>query len=275
DHVLAREGISADRLLHIGDNLAADVYSARSSGIRSLHYRSGGGGGRLSDDPRFRLGFESLGPVFAAFCHLLLLEVKRAGVTRLAFVARDGEFLRAATARLISAAPFLPQPKLDYVYLSRRTTALPGRPRLDRTALEEVRLVRAHGQLIDLFFEYFGLDRKRFAAAAASDVPSILELLEDPGFRDYVKDERHRQASLVAGYLHQEKLFGTEDAAFVDVGWRGSSQRDLCEAFAAEPDFIAPRFYYLALWSESGDPAPGGPSVGILADKRRRASIQE
>src|SRR5262249_40911261 len=28
-------------------------------------------------------------------------------------------------------------------------------------------------------------------------------------------------------------------------------------------------------WSESGDPAPGGPSVGILADKRRRASIQE
>src|SRR5262249_2081336 len=183
DHVLAREGISADRLLHIGDNLAADVYSARSSGIRSLHYRSGGGGGRLSDDPRFRLGFESLGPVFAAFCHLLLLEVKRAGVTRLAFVARDGEFLRAATARLISAAPFLPQPKLDCVYLSRRTTALPGRPRLDRTALEEVRLVRAHGQLIDLFFEYFGLDRKRFAAAAASDVPSILELLEDPGFR--------------------------------------------------------------------------------------------
>jgi hypothetical protein len=129
---------------------------------------------------------------------------------------------------------------------------------------------------MDLFFEYFGLDRAAFPPVSGADADSIAGLLEDPEFQEFVKHQREQQSTLLADYLRDECLFNARDAAFVDVGWRGSTQRDLNEAFAGDSDFVPPRFYYLALWSEFGPvPDPGGPAVGLLADQRRSGLIQE
>ena len=129
---------------------------------------------------------------------------------------------------------------------------------------------------MDLFFEYFGLDRAAFPPTIGTDAGAIARLLDDPKFQEFVKIQREQQSTLLAEYLRGEDLFSGRDAAFVDVGWRGSTQRDLNEAFAGDLDFVLPRFYYLALWSEFGPlPDPGGPAVGILADQRRSGLIQE
>ena len=39
DHVLSCELVNPEDVLHVGDNLCADVLSARERGIRSIHYR--------------------------------------------------------------------------------------------------------------------------------------------------------------------------------------------------------------------------------------------
>ena len=274
DEVRAREGVASERMVHIGDNALADVYSPRSRGIRGVR--------RPASTPEsrpvgFRLGFETIGPVFAAFSHLLLLEAERERISRLAFVARDGEFLRQCAERLSAAAPFLTRPRLDYVYLSRRATALSARERLDASALEDVRGIRAEGMLLQLFFEYFDLDPQAAATGAeGTDAVSLRSLIATAEFQAFVEEQKARQKTLLAEYLDREGLFRGGAVAFVDVGWRASTQRAIHAAFAGTPGFVPPRFYYFGLWSEFGRrTSPGGPAVGILADQRRRATVRE
>ncbi len=273
DAVREREGVEPERMIHIGDNRLADVYSARSRGIRGVRRPDPTPPARSA---RFRLGFETLGPPFAAFSHLLLLEAERAGISRLAFVARDGEFLRDCTGRLIAAAPFLPRPALEYVYLSRRATALPARDRLDESALNEVTGIRAEGTPLNLFLESYDLDPQRAPGTEGTDPGSIRRLLAKPEFQSFVREQRARQRTLLAEYLRGAALVRGEGVALVDVGWRASTQRAIGAAFADDPDFVPPVFYYIGLWSESGTlVSPGGPAVGMLADQRRSSGIRE
>jgi HAD superfamily hydrolase (TIGR01549 family) len=272
EQVIAAERLPADRILHVGDNLLSDVWSARTAGVQALHFRARR---PETNSPEYRLGLETLGPVFAAFAHLLLLQSRRAQITRLAFVARDGDFLKTVTERLMAAAPVLPSPTLQYLSLSRRATALIGFSRLDDSAIDEVKGIRADGSFEDRFFEYFDLNAPRLSPPDDNNLHSLRAMLADGEFQRHVARRRDEKKALLADYLRSEGVYSAKDAAFVDIGWKGSTQSFLGRAFSDDPQFANPPFFYLALSSELGPIVPGGPAVGILADQRGSRCIWE
>lgn len=284
-HVLRREGIAPRRLLHIGDNRLADIWSARVLGIRALHYfldfaRNAPTRQQLSD-PVFRVGYQSLGPIFAAFSHLLLTESRNRGIGRFAYVARDGDLLREASARLAASARCLGVPAMEYVYFSRRSVALPHLRKLDAEALRQVRAIRSGGPLLVRLLAYLGIDLdvlpNDLARKAHDDPPDVVAFLADPRLSLIVDERRVIHKSLLEGYLRQEGLWGEEEAtALVDVGWRGTIQTALNETFANHPGFTPIPGFYVGLWSESGPlPSSGTPAWGLLGDLRRGRGLLE
>jgi FMN phosphatase YigB (HAD superfamily) len=283
-HVLAEEGVKPSRLLHFGDNRLADSWSARQLGIRALHYRRRPGAVeplcRQLADPALRLGFESLGPIFAAFCHLLLVTSRQHGFERLAFIARDGDLLRRATSRLALSAHCIDVFRFDYVFFSRRSTALPYLRKLDAETLRQILEIRADGPCFERLAAYLCLDIN----AVPDDISgrhyherSDLEaVLGDPRLHEAVAAARDRQESVLKTYLQQEDLFRSENTALVDVGWRATIQTALNQTFAKYPDFLPLPGIYAGLWSESRPlPDPAASAWGLLGDARRDRSVLE
>lgn len=287
DHVLKMEGVRPDEIVHIGDNRWSDIYSARQKGIRSLYFRpvkfrdvrharqSGKG-------KEYCLGYRTLGPVIASFAHLLLLKSDRMGIKHLAFVARDGDLLKQAVACLASHAAFLPQPSLHYLYLSRRSTALPSVSRLDKSELANVAYIRSGGSLLRQLIDYFGLSADSLSSCLSrhglnlSDDPikqeAIWPLLDDPYFQRHVDVERTRQHNLLHAYLKQQMDFADKVVALVDIGWRGSIQNSLNQAF----DDFSLKGLYFGYWSESEVVNPArGDSQGIITDIQRGRRLFE
>lgn len=285
-HMLAQEGIAPRRLLHIGDNRLADVWSARAFGIRSLHYRPGTSRSAPSRqqlaDPEFRVGYQSLGPIFAVFSQLLLIESRDRRISRLACVARDGDLLREATTRLAASARCLDAPRLDYVYFSRRSVALPHLRKLDAEALRQVRSIRADGPLLEGLLAYLCIDLDALpddlARKVHDDPPDVDAFLADSRLSGIVEEKWRHHESVLGAYLRQEGLWGaTEAAALVDVGWRATIQTALNETFVDRPGFTPMAGFYIGLWSESVPlPSPGdAPAWGLLGDLRRGRGLLE
>lgn len=284
-HVLVQESIASRRLLHIGDSRIADIWSPRVFGIRTLHYRPRPFPKLLVlqrlADPGFHLGYQSLGPIFAAFSHLLLAEARHRGFSRLAFIARDGEFLREATSRLAARARCLDVPNLEYVYFSRRSTALPYLRKLDAKALRQVRSIRADGPLLERLLAYFCLHvdmlPEELSRKVHEDSHDVDAFLADARLNRIVDTDRVFQESMLEAYLRQENLFNTgETTALVDVGWRATIQTALNHTFDGHPGFKPIPGFYIGLWSESESlPSSVAPVWGLLGDIRRGQNLLE
>lgn len=218
---------------------------------------------------RYALGHDVLGPVFAAFARLLLEQAKRDGVTRLAFIARDGHLLREVTAAL----DVPDTPALDYVHFSRISTSLAG----DMLSIEEVASIRAGALTITDLLAYYALDAASFDLAKhgshrGSSIDECRLFLNDPSFLQQVRDARESQRRLLGDYLQQQRLDDPR-TALVDLGWRGSIQHALHQAF---PETAALHCYNLAYWHDLGcRPFPEGVMTGILSDCRRARTVVE
>ena len=218
---------------------------------------------------RHRLGYDVLGPVFAAFARLLLDQAKRDGITRLAFIARDGDLLREVTEALRSADT----PALDYVHFSRISTSLAA----DTISIGEVTAIRAGTLTIADLLAYYALDAASFDLAKhglqrSSPIDECRVFLSDPAFLQQVREARESQRRLLSDYLQQQRLDDPR-TALVDLGWRGSIQHALHQAF---PETRAMRCYNLAYWHELGcRPFPEGVRTGILSDCRRARTVFE
>ena len=213
---------------------------------------------------RYRLGYDVLGPVFAAFARLLLDHAKRDGITRLAFIARDGHLLREVTAAIPET------PHLDYVYFSRISTSLAKQT----ASIEEVTSIRAGTLTVADLLSYYALDASDFDFAKYgltrnSPIADGSVLLNDPSFLT----ARESQRQLLLDYLRQHQLIDDPRTAFADLGWRGSIPHALGQAF---PDMRPLRCYNLAYWHELGcHPFPDGVMTGILSDCRKARTVIE
>jgi hypothetical protein len=219
---------------------------------------------------RYRLGYDVLGPVLAAFARLLLDQAKRDGVTRLAFIARDGHLLRDVTEALR-----LPEtPALDFVHFSRISTSLAGQT----FAVEEVASIRTGTLTVADLLTYYALgaddfDLAKHGLTRNSSIADCDGFLSDPSFVQQMRAARESQRQLLADYLRQHRLIDDPHTAFVDLGWRGSIPHALAQAF---PDVRPMRCYNLAYWHELGcHPFPDGVMTGILSDCRNARTVTE
>ena len=235
-----------------------------------------------TDNGRYRTGYDVLGPVFAAFAQRLLLRARSDGVRRLAFVARDGEFLKTVVVTLIERLQLREPPILDYVYLSRVSTSLPQYTRLDDAALHEVLLIRTGSQDVATILRFFGLDAGDFrdellrhglhAGARIANAAAFRSFASDASVMQKIEAESRRQKGLLGDYLRQHELL-SPGSALVDVGWRGSIPAALDRAFAPSPPL---RCYYLGYWHELGCRPDADHLVeGLLADFRKGRGIIE
>jgi len=163
-HVLAREGVAAGALCHVGDNPVSDVRVPRRLGIRarlSTASRLAPREARLArplpgfdpaasllagaartvrcatgpqPDALCDLAADVAAPVFLAFTAWVLTEAARAGIERLHFVSRDGQILYRLARTLRRVWPELPEP--HYIHGSRQAWFLPAVGRCTREALD-------------------------------------------------------------------------------------------------------------------------------------------
>ncbi|MGZ5444098.1 MAG: hypothetical protein ACXW5U_07610 [Thermoanaerobaculia bacterium] len=235
-----------------------------------------------------RLGHDVLGPVFASFARLLLQAAERDGVTRLGFVARDGEFLQIVVQRLLDRLALPSPPHLDYIYLSRISTILSGYTSFDEAVEGEAEgFFGARTSDVGAFLRYYGLDPSRFTSlleknglTTGSTVPSVAvvrRLLDDANFQDCVVAEAAAQKELLHRYLDQQTAL-LRDARFalVDLGWRASIQIALARGFADRLPNGRLRGYYVGYWDDRRRVLPSHCEVsGVIADIRRRPTPVE
>jgi predicted HAD superfamily hydrolase len=263
--LLARFDASPGEVLHIGDNVNADVNQARRLGIDALHYyrdtpavRAAASGerkqpGRLTEcagsletlrvlgarqaqgdlDP-FRDGAFVLGPVLSRFADWCVEKFARAGVRRVLALMREGELLGELLERS-AAARGVP---LEVVtcYASRMATARAALPTVNpqtaHTLLEGATQLTPHAILEILGLAKEGAEflddatRLRPLPTAAAVHKFLDAIFNLPLIRE-LAEQRHRESHELA-FEYLGALVGDDPAVGVlDLGWSGSIQRNI------------------------------------------------
>lgn len=225
---------------------------------------------------RRRFGRETLGPIFAAFSHLLLLEARERKFTRLAFVARDGELLRLAAQSLVKSFPELDRFDLDYVHLSRRAVSLPAIVEFNAGLADAVLKIRAGGSPLERFLAYYNLELPPGLQHLGSTREGLSALIADPQFRALAAEQGIRHKELLRSYLAQKSLLDGSGTCLVDIGWSGSIQQALNIIRDGDSTASPICAMYLGLWAEVGETLGHPPNaLGILTDRHRGRSILE
>jgi len=232
-----------------------------------------------------RIGHDQLGPIFANWARLLLRTARRRGVSRLFFVARDGDFLNAVAARMLEAQGCKDSLERSVLRLSRRVCHLAAHPAIDDNSIVDAFSIRAgNPRLVGLLRQHGLSDRSASAAMHAANLAAntrlgslrqARSLLDNAPLREVVRSESERCRAALLAFLDQSGAFGG-NAALVDIGWRGSSQRNLEAALLPVGPARLPGWLYLALWRDDGrrDELPEN-SEGLLGDLRRDRSLAE
>jgi FMN phosphatase YigB (HAD superfamily) len=281
DHVLREEGLSANELVHTGDDPVTDAASPRARGIaiepltagrldrlerrvlklsaapRDVRARLVGAiraarvasAGEGSDAQIASLGASVGGPLFAGFVAWVLRAARREGVERLFFVARDAQvFLRVAE---VLAQPG--DPELRYLHGSRQAWLLAGVESVDRASLAwvaepEWAPPRALLAKLDIAaedvagdLEAAGLNPDEHIAGERRE--AFWGLLEKlaPAIEERARSAR----ALASEYLEQEGLGDGRRWALVDVGWRLTAQSALRRILPAGGGREAVNGFYL------------------------------
>ena len=283
--LLATLGVPAARVLHVGDNEAADVAAAAAEGITARHYapprprveaplprspedfaasvchalvarhlRTAA----ADDDFWHSFGYQLGGSLLAGFTDWIRRSLVADGIDRVYFLARDGYVLLEAYERLRAAGRS--GPPAQYVYASRRAFGIPSFERLDDEALDFLVASRP-GLTVSRYLERAGIDPRAHHSAIVArgfgddevvkDSPRDRERLRGL-FRDLeapllanMRDER----ALLVAYLRQLGMLDGGRIAIVDLGWNGTLQRALHRLFAAEKLDVDLRGYYLGTFA--------------------------
>jgi glycosyltransferase involved in cell wall biosynthesis/FMN phosphatase YigB (HAD superfamily) len=236
--MLAQEGVSSDRVLHVGDNLHSDALAPARQGLAGVFLderherrrrrrqrsaaefacRGGIWPGRMlaeivterlrvderakRDDFFFQYGLEILGPVFSVFLLGLVERVRRDRPSAVYFLARDGElFLRMY--RAWEALSRRELPPAVYAYASRRVVASAAlADGLDRDrAMVALHNPKQRGLLSIL--KTYGLDPAAFVDLAHehgfSAIDESLDDWHDPRLAAFLADERVQDRIRPAG----------------------------------------------------------------------------
>lgn len=257
--VLETEAVSPSQVLHIGDDMTADVRVPGTMGIKTVHlprsrfdrYASRADGAateafrqirqRLvhhgreipAPDDKISFGREVFGPIVAEFCLFIWLyatQAKANGDTALLFCARGGIGIREAFERVLQALGLPLDLKRDNVLISRLVAA--------RSAV----MTRSPAVLDELGREF---QNKRFSDVAHAlggqsyELPDSWRQVFDPtrffarldtSAGQAVLDDIRQQNDLFTRHLEQISG-GAKRIVLCDTGLYGSTQRLLAAGF--------------------------------------------
>lgn len=222
---------------------------------------------RANGSPPYQLGLVMAFPYIAFVLHVIE-SLQRQPAGEVYFLAREGWLLLRLYRRLVAALDLANSlPRGRYLFISRLSTFLPSMRRLDWPELK--RIWRQYNtQSMRVLLANLRLPEAEFAPLAREagihDLDAPLEHPEhDVGFRRFLHHPEvqrrftaHRDAArvLLRAYLTQVGALEASELLFVDVGWKGSMQANVCRAFEQDPAFPIVRGLYFGLLD---DAAPG------------------
>lgn len=228
-----------------------------------------------------RYGHEQLGPIYATFVARTIEYLDSVRPREVYFLARDGHlFQQIYETFRKDHRPELPPSR--YLYVSRRSVALPGS--WNGISVERLlplvfyhcqrgfaTIARGLGIPADLFadtaqrFGLAGIDAP-FSGWTRKDVE---RLAADSKFQAIIIARANFERERLRQYLAQEGFFGSGIVALVDIGWSGSIQKAITDAFGSDADFPEVRGYYLSYNDAFQYSFGDHEATGVLFDTRR------
>lgn len=293
-HVLAAENLKPAQLYHLGDDPINDVIRPKKLGIIAEQFTLSALTRHESNflntfrtptmtaskitaiSRRIRLSQLSneshldntlkeltcavIAPFLTLYVAWVLRDANQRGISRLYFVARDGEIM-FKIAKVLSL--YQPTPELRYLYGSRRAWLTSA---IDFENSEWKRLVVVSGQgnnLSDILGRLgitpteiaeslvkLGFSLKQPNNHVTTEKKALLilnQLISDAKIRDILQSKTASSREKALGYLSQEGLLDNENWALVDVGWRLICQTLLKQILDYQKFSGRVRGYYVGL----------------------------
>jgi FMN phosphatase YigB (HAD superfamily) len=215
-------------------------------------------------------------PILTAYVIWILQQAKARKLARIYFLARDGEILLQIAKEL--APKIYPEVELRYLYVSRQALRMPGLTKINKafwewmfddtdiftidSLLARMCLDRQAAQPI---FEPLGyplaLWQKNLSTKERVSLRTQLE--KNTSLQELVLEIAKQKREVLKAYLQQEKMLDGQSFGLVDVGWKGSLQISLENAFEIFGT-RNPVGFYFALDKPSGGLKHKGESIAFF-----------
>lgn len=230
------------------------------------------------DDFYFRYGRDVLGAAFSTFMLGLQERLQRKPIEKVFFVARDGYLFQQMYQSLTGS-----KPEDAYIYLSRRVITAASTAEGLTQEQAQVAFYNPKQQGLRSLCKVYGLPEECLQPLAVrhgfQDFVEPIHDWQDPRLLAFLADEdvqacirpvgaKHRE--LLEKYLEQEGFFQHQHVALVDIGWNGTVQKFLKQAFGHRTDFPVVNGYYFAFVPKMyNDFGKQNYCEGIIHDSRR------
>lgn len=254
-YVLSKENIDSHSMVHIGDNLYSDVKAAKKNGIVSYWYDKKYENSNkisrayispeLADDYVRRLFFFKESSIETQFYNSVAIDINNAafkimiearlrGINSLFFLERDGDifyYLIKYMQRKMAISFGIQNFKLRRVVLSRKETAcLINITNVERVIERGLKINRPVVFQITHILGCFGIDIGCLNSELRQNI--LVHNNSREYFKSIYMEEIYpflrQRREMVLEYLDKNHFFD-ETIGLVDVGWAGTSQRDIMD----------------------------------------------
>lgn len=314
-HVMLQEKVTPNRMVHVGDNKISDYKVLARMGINAIYledkshlkkkyilktynwlaarniYWRGRHLLQLIRPPKnsknffYNYGFSFLGPVYSAFVYGVVEILKKYEIKYAYFVAREGALFLQIFNIL---APYFykkdPLPVTEYVYLTRKSTALPSAYKGLTHEKAIIALYNPKQEGLESVIKVFGLRDKIAIEDIAKKYGFIdlkepiynwydtrfINLLKDREFQNLIVKQATEEREILRKYLEQIGFFSASKVALVDIGWNATIQKFLQDAFIEDENY--PNVFGLYLGFRDGIKhnldRDKNTIIGLLYDER-------
>lgn len=242
------------------------------------------------NDFYFQYGFGILGPIFCLYIQEALDRILQEDIRNVYFLARDGFLFQELYHKM---APEIWGDKIKnikdiYLCLSRQSTASAAVWRGMSHEQSVLALYNPKQQGLKSILKSYALREDEFIELAKRhglqklnepitdwNDPRLLSFLEDHHVQEKIKKHGEKKRKLLAKYLAQNGFFSASKAAFVDIGWNGTIQYCMGQAFSDRRDY--PKVFGLYFGYCMGIPYSFSEKDivdGLFYDERRRFATE-
>ena len=275
-----KEQLKPHQWEHFGDHPVSDVKMAKRYGIKATkiksdftiaekeatlprgnreHYESSILSG-LSRAARIHSGCDAtttlaadfVAPAYLPYVHFILATAKERGFKRLYFLSRDSYILQKIAEQLPHEGI-----ELSYLFVSRKSLLLPylHNATADKfLAVQDKNTIKGKsikeltfslGTTIEELKNNFGIEFNFERVSTKEQEQEFLSAIFSTGskYLPTLNERSKEKRTLLNGYFAQEKVFGTEQTAMVDVGWLGTT-RLMINNILKEEGYQATTFFY-------------------------------